>query len=559
MILISIIVIALERAVEMENEYSIVSWVKEFSKNKEINYSGIIFIFAISFSKIIFELLEKVWEVVQNYFIEKDMFTDMFQSIMNASIPLFYDKTHSGKIMNRFNKDLPISSNYIADALKGCIYSFWAIIMTLSFVSYHAPIWLAIIPISVVLLCYILNQYSKTLKKMKHLKNNLYNPILTFINESIDGITTIRSYNKSAMFFERYSEMRDQSFNVNIIESGVWSWLDIRINLISLIFVGFTYYYWIYMKERSDPIIIGLMIKYLINMQNQLNNIVHELCWVDINMISFDRWMKLWQVPQEAQQRLPLPNDENNLQWMSQGSIKFKDLCIRYRPDTEIVLQNITFDINAKEKIGILGRTGAGKSTIWLALWRVLEATNGSIQIDGVDISTLGVSDLRDQITIIPQDPILFNNTLRFNLDPESLRTDEEIIKILNKACLNNLLTRDDHNLDFKITEKGSNLSAGEKSLICICRAILRKNKIVILDEATASIDINTEQIIQRLILEEFKDSTVITIAHRLNTIMHCDKIAIFSYGKLIEFDNLQTLKSNPNSEFSDFLSQFKL
>jgi ABC-type multidrug transport system fused ATPase/permease subunit len=222
------------------------------------------------------------------------------------------------------------------------------------------------------------------------------------------------------------------------------------------------------------------------------------------------------------------PVTEENL--MSKGHIKFNNYSVKYRLDTPIVLKNLDFEISAGQKVGIVGRTGAGKSTICLALCRIIEKLEGSIEIDGVDISTIGLADLRKRITIIPQEPVLFSNTLRFNLDPEGKCTDEQISSILERANLKDLLTRDGNGLDFKISENGSNLSTGEKALVCICRAALRKSKVVLMDEATANIDVNTEEIIQKLILEEFKDSTVLTVAHRLNTIMHSDKILVLSF-----------------------------
>ena len=274
-------------------------------------------------------------------------------------------------------------------------------------------------------------------------------------------------------------------------------------------------------------------------------------------MVSFERCLKLVEIPQEAKQRSSIPTDENNQPWISKGHVKFRNYSVKYRPDTEVVLKELNVDIQPGEKIGIVGRTGAGKSTLCLSLCRILEALDGKIEIDGVDISSVGLSDLRDRITIIPQEPILFNNTLRFNLDPENKRSDNEVKEILEKACLKDLLVRDGNGLNFKITEKGSNLSAGEKALICIWRAILRKNKVVLLDEATASIDLNTEEIVQKLILEEFKESTVLTVAHRLNTINNSDKIVVMNSGSITEFDTIENLKGNPNSEFSDLLNEF--
>ena len=223
--------------------------------------------------------------------------------------------------------------------------------------------------------------------------------------------------------------------------------------------------------------------------------------------------------------------------WPSEGVVEYKNFTLRYRPETEQVLKNLSFRVEGGEKIGIVGRTGAGKSTMCLSLCRIVEAESGSIFIDGVDISTVGLTDLREKITIIPQDPVLFQGTLKYNLDPFNECTDEEILALIRKAQLSDLVARDERGLYMEIQENGSNLSSGEKQLVCICRAVLRKNKIVLMDEATANIDISTEQTIQKLISEEFKGSTVLTVAHRLNTIADSDRVLVLSFGEVVEFD----------------------
>ena len=204
------------------------------------------------------------------------------------------------------------------------------------------------------------------------------------------------------------------------------------------------------------------------------------------------------------------------------------------------MLKGLSFEIKGGEKIGIVGRTGAGKSTVSLSLTRIVEICDGYILIDGHNIADISLEQLRQKVTIIPQDPTLFTGSLRFNIDPENLSSDSEIKSLLFKAGLDHLSSRD--LLSLEITENGENLSSGEKSLICICRAILRKNRVVILDEATANIDLVTEQKIQSLINEEFKDCTVLTIAHRLQTIIQSDKILVLSDGKTEEFDTPEEL-----------------
>lgn len=265
-------------------------------------------------------------------------------------------------------------------------------------------------------------------------------------------------------------------------------------------------------------------------------------------MVNAQRCMLMTEIIQEADTKKEGMLDERQ-NWPEEGQISFKNISLRYRPDTELVLKELTFEVAKGERIGVVGRTGAGKSTICLCISRILELSEGSIIIDGLDISQMDLKDLRSRITVIPQDPTMFNGTLRYNLDPLGRATDEEVINILKAAKLHDLIK--DEGLALKISENGNNLSSGEKQLICICRAILRKSKVVILDEATSNIDIVTELAIQDLIDTSLKGSTVLTVAHRLNTIMASDKILVLDFGRLIEYDSPKNLMANKDGNFS--------
>lgn len=414
-----------------------------------------------------------------------------------------------------------------------------------------------ILPVVIGIFYVTLNGMNKASREFERLSKLVHSPIHTLIGESIDGASTIRTFKKVKDFESSYSELEDKAYVVRILNEGLRFWMCMRLNLISIIFVGFSYGYCIFSRDGQDTIMIGLMMGYLIELQWNIHGIIRHLNSFSSEIVSFERCIKMFSVVQEAEQRKDVPNDENGLPWISKGHVKFQNYSVRYRPETEVVLKNVNLDIQPGQKIGIVGRTGAGKSTLCLALCRIIEKLEGSITIDGIDISTVGISDLRDRITIIPQEPVLFKNTLRFNLDPENKCSDEELIEILTKSGLKDLLKRDSSGLNFKITDKGDNLSAGEKALVCISRAVLRKNRVVLMDEATASIDVNTEETIQKLIRQEFKDVTVITVAHRLNTILHSDKIAVMGEGTVLEFDTPSRLKANEKSAFYKLVNQF--
>jgi ABC-type multidrug transport system fused ATPase/permease subunit len=256
-----------------------------------------------------------------------------------------------------------------------------------------------------------------------------------------------------------------------------------------------------------------------------------------------------------------IPEVDDNLiaeEWPKNGEIEFKNFSVKYRPETEIVLKNISFHILPKEKVGVCGRTGSGKSTICLCLFRILESYEGQIFIDNVDISTVGLDLLRSNITIIPQDPCLLEGTLKYNIDPFNKIEGQEIIQILKDIGFD-YTKSDDKIMDKMIEPGGANLSVGQKQLVCIARALLRKSKIVVMDEATANIDMNTEQTIQKALKLVLEHSTVITVAHRIKTIINYDKILVLDNGKVKEFDTPNNLLKDENSLFHELYSKSTL
>ena len=260
------------------------------------------------------------------------------------------------------------------------------------------------------------------------------------------------------------------------------------------------------------------------------------------------------QLPSEAAEtdaELGVSTEEN---WPSKGEVQFRELFLRYRPHLPDVLQGITVDIKGGEKIGVVGRTGSGKSTLTMALFRMVEARSGSIVIDGVDIATRGLSTLRSRIAIVPQAPTLFEGTIRYNLDPHGHHSDQKIWTALGKVQLRASIEDTGKGLNAAVEAGGLNWSVGQRQLLCLARAICTEAKILVLDECSASVDLQTDELLQEMIRKEFKSSTVFTIAHRLETVMHCDKVLVMDAGKVAEFDAPHSLIENsPDGIFAGF------
>lgn len=366
---------------------------------------------------------------------------------------------------------------------------------------------------------------------------------------------------------------------------GNWCWYGIRMDFLAIFLMGGASAICFAFREKEDPVLVAMTLTYIIQLESFLIGLLYSMGDLERQMVSVQRCFEVLKIPQERQtsnNRMIMPATTDPLSnWPSQGHLQFKNVHLRYRPTTELVLKGLSFEIEGGQKVGIVGRTGAGKSTISLSLARIVEIEQGEILLDGLNLSDLQIDKVRESITIIPQDPTLFTGTLRFNVDPAGAASDFVIIDLLRRAGLQSLLERQgkekeeekpkgkkkkaekvlpvqESSLNLEITENGGNLSSGEKQLICICRAILRRNKLILLDEATANIDLVAEQKIQQLIKEQFRDCTMITIAHRLQTIIESDKVLVLGDGQVLEFDQPSVLLQNPASHFTQLINELE-
>lgn len=359
-----------------------------------------------------------------------------------------------------------------------------------------------------------------------------------------------------------------------------WCWFGLQMNHILSALLAYSYYLIVFDRQSTDKVFACLILSNIGEMQHILVHLLHAFGNLQGNLISTERVFKMLDVESEKDTHttndVEFTSQEVGMEqsWPQKGGLVFKNVQLRYRPNTELVLKGLSFNVQGGHKIGVVGRTGAGKSTISMAITRIVEIEGGAIELDGQNISHISLDRLREKITIIPQDPTFFSGTLRFNLDPLNNHPDSEILALMKEAGLENILERATNSekkeeeegeegtkktgLDLEIAEGGNNLSGGEKQLLCICRAILRQNKVIIMDEATANIDIATEQKIQHMINVALKDCTVMTIAHRLQTIIDSDRVMVMGEGQLLEYDAPQELMKQPDSYFTKLIKELK-
>ena len=471
----------------------------------------------------------------------------LINKLINAPINLFHDITPRGQIICRLSKDLNTSSR-INNSISGILRMGFQILGSV-FVCVFFNIWtLPVIIIIISLEIYISIYFMQPIKNISRLEGNYRSPLLGVFSETLSGLNIIRSFQYEDNFINKFYDKMDDYFKICIFQSGISGWYGIILDMISFLLLSFILISCLFFKEKYNPQSIGLLLSYSINLIEHLFNFMGRFSRLSRMLISVERCDNFTKIVQEKYPNLdtdenlpkyPVKNGKETT-FISEGKITFNNYSAKYRPNTPLVLKNISFEIRPGEKLGVVGRTGSGKSTLCLSLFRLIEANSGNIFIDGIDISQIGLITLRNNLTIIPQEPILIEGTLRENVDPTNCYSDKEIINMLSEVGLDEFFVN--KNLDYKIENNGVNISIGEKQLICIARALIKKTRIILMDEATANIDYKTETYLQKSINAGMKDCTVITIAHRIKTIINYDKILVLNNGEIVELDSPKKL-----------------
>ena len=477
------------------------------------------------------------------------MHDSLIKSLINAPINLFHDIIPRGNILNRLSKELN-NSNVLSLAVSGTLRVMFqlagAIIVCTLFNAWTLPLIILLIGIEL----YITKFCFYATQDIHKLVSNYRAPIFGVFGETLSGLPIIRAFNYEKNFTNKFYKKMNNYLKANIYQKGIIGWYGVHLDIVSFTLLSFILAFAYFMKETYSPQSIGLLLAYSIKMIFFMYDAFKRFSFLTELLISLERCDNYTKIKQEklreTEEDNKLINQEQNQNFksfISKGKINFENYSVRYRPDTPLALKNITLEIKPGEKIGVVGQTGSGKSTLLLCLLRILEASEGKIYIDDIDISQLGLELLRRSLTIIPQEPILLEGNIRDNIDPSKLYTDKEILYLLKEVGLEDFMIG--KSLDYKIEENGGNISVGEKQLICVARALLKKTKIILMDEATANIDYKTEAILKKNIYDDTKDCTVLTIAHRIKTVINYDKILVLKDGEIEEFDTPENLIKN--------------
>jgi ABC-type multidrug transport system fused ATPase/permease subunit len=470
----------------------------------------------------------------------------VFAMVLRAPLN-FFDSTPVGRILNRFSKDQENIDDLLPESLANFAQYVLMVLGSLGLVTSQIPYFaLSLIPIAIIYFA-ISVFYRKTSRELQRINGVCRSPLVTHMSVTLQGLSSLRAYKAQDRFIHAMEQHTDLSNTAQFNFVILGRWLAFRLDLMSAVIGGAT-----------------VIVAVLVDVDASKAGLVVSTClavpgifqWMLRSMVETEAWMTsverqvyyLYNLPQEPPRQIAATKPPAD--WPSQGAVSFENVTMRYRADLPPCLMDVSFSVQPKEKVGIVGRTGAGKSTVSLTLFHLIQRDAGKVMIDGVDAFSIGLEDLRTKLAVIPQDPVLFLGDISFNLDPFKRSTETELIEVIDRVGLKDWLATIPAGLKMLVQENGENLSVGQRQLLCIARALLRKSKILFLDEATASVDVETDALVQAALKTAFGGCTVFAIAHRLNTIIDSDKVLVLDGGRKKEFDVPATLLENPQSAF---------
>ncbi|PSS32348.1 ABC transporter C family member 10 like [Actinidia chinensis var. chinensis] len=509
----------------------------------------------IGFTSTLFLLCRCLCTVALGVQSSKSLFSQLLNSLFRAPMS-FYDSTPLGRILSRVSSDLSIVDLDVPFSIiftVGATINAYANLTVLAVVTWQ--VLFVSIPMVYFAVC-LQRYYFTSAKELMRINGTTKSLVANHLAESIAGSMTIRAFEEENRFFVKNLDLIDVNASPFFHSFAANEWLIQRLETLCAIVLSSSTLCMVLLPPGTfSSGFIGMALSYGLSLNMSLVYSIQSQCTLENYIISVERLNQYMQIPSEA----PEVIEENRppVIWPTLGKVEIQNLQIRYRPNAPLVLRGISCTFEGGHKVGIVGRTGSGKTTLIGALFRLVEPAGGKIVVDGIDLSMLGLHDLRSRFGIIPQDPTLFNGTVRHNLDPLSQHTDQEIWEVLRKCQLREAVQEKEEGLDSLVVGEGSNWSMGQRQLFCLGRALLRRSKILVLDEATASIDNATDLILQRTIRTECADCTVITVAHRIPTVMDCTMVLAISDGKLVEYDEPMKLMKTEGSLFGHLVKEY--
>ncbi|KAH0646462.1 hypothetical protein KY284_034346 [Solanum tuberosum] len=507
----------------------------------------------LSLGQVMVTLMNSFWLITSSLYAAKMLHDAMLNSILRAPM-VFFHTNPLGRIINRFAKDIGDIDRSVAPFVSMFLGQVFQLISTFVLIGIVSTMSLwAIMPLLVLFYGAYL-YYQSTAREVKRLDSISRSPVYAQFGEALNGLATIRAYKAYDRMANINGKSVDNNIRFTLVNMSGNRWLAIRLETVGGLMIWLTATFAVMQNGRAKnqeafASTMGLLLSYALNITSLLTAVLRLASLAENSLNAVERVGTYIELPSEGPSIIegsrPPPG------WPSAGSIQFENVVLRYRPELPPVLHGISFTISPSDKVGVVGRTGAGKSSMFNALFRLVELERGRILIDGFDVSKFGLTDLRKVLGIIPQAPVLFSGTVRFNLDPFNEHNDADLWESLERAHLKDVIRRNSLGLDAEVSEAGENFSVGQRQLLSLARALLRRSKILVLDEATAAVDVRTDALIQKTIREEFKSCTMLIIAHRLNTIIDCDRILLLDSGQVLEYDTPEVLLEKEGSAFS--------
>ncbi|KAJ6976843.1 ABC transporter C family member 10-like [Populus alba x Populus x berolinensis] len=532
------------------------SWMAANVDDPQVSTLRLIVVYlSIGVISMLFLLCRSIFTVVLGLQSSKSLFSQFLLSLFRAPMS-FYDSTPLGRILSRVASDLSIVD---LDVPFSLIFAVGATTNSYSNLGVLAVVTWQVLFVSipmVYLAIRLQRYYFATAKELMRINGTTKSLVANHLAESVAGALTIRAFEGEERFFAKNLHLIDINASPFFHSFAANEWLIQRLETFCAAILASAALCVVLLPPGTfSSGFIGMALSYGLSLNMSFVMSIQNQCMVANYIISVERLHQYMHIPSEAPE--VVEDNRPPYDWPAVGKVDICDLQIRYRPGTPLVLRGISCTFEGGHKIGIVGRTGSGKTTLIGALFRLVEPTGGKIIVDGIDISKIGLHDLRSRLGIIPQDPTLFNGTVRYNLDPLSKHTDQEIWEVLGKCQLQEAVQEKEQGLDSLVVEDGSNWSMGQRQLFCLGRALLRRSRVLVLDEATASIDNATDLILQKTLRTEFSDCTVITVAHRIPTVMDCSMVLAISDGKLVEYDEPRNLMKTEGSLFGQLVKEY--